>query len=57
MSMIFNRTKVLRNLIGAVAAVLIGSTVLGAAVGPAFVTPSASQNVNSAANSDIVGAA
>lgn len=52
MTNLFTRTAAVRNLVGVVAAMLMGSTFLLAATAPAITT-----GVQVAANSDIVGVA
>ena len=52
MTYLFTRTAAFRNMVGVVAAILMGSTFLLAATGPAITT-----GVQVAANSDIVSVA
>ena len=54
MNSFFNTTEIARNLTGLVAALVLGTTLIAAAAGPAVVANSATPMVTAAAQSNIV---
>ena len=57
MSQFFNPADIARNLTGLVAALVLGTTLIAAAAGPAALNPAATTHMTAAAGSNIVARA